>query len=70
MNFHWCPFCGKETKMAYDVGYDVSVEGEEHQHVEYCTCGAGRDVTDFVLFKGKTQRLFGSWKEKFGPIYF
>lgn len=70
MNFHWCPFCGKETKMEYDVGSDISVDGEESQHVEHCACGAGRYVSVVISFDGKKTTHYGNWKEKFGSIYF
>lgn len=65
-----CPFCGQKTKMEHDVGYDISVEGEENQYVEYCICGAGRFVSVLVSFDGEMKTYYGQWKEKFGPIYF
>jgi hypothetical protein len=60
-----CPYCNGQGKLSLEknVGYDITEDGEEHQHLQICDCGANRYITEVWPFaKDETPyNTYGEW---------
>ena len=59
-----CPNCGKtkDFRLKRDIGYDVSGEGEEREHIQRCDCGYWRMVLDVYPFDRDPFIIYCPWQ--------
>lgn len=63
-----CGLCGSTNIWhEHNVGWDVSPEGEEYQHLEHCgECGGWRFRIDHYDLSGVVEIHHGQWQKKDG----
>ena len=67
-----CAFCKNEIFMdSMDIGYNIDTDGEEHQHMRYCKCGAKLMFVDACYYDEppvEFRRYYGNWFKDNGVV--
>jgi hypothetical protein len=68
-----CPKCNSDLEIIFNIGWDISGDGEEKQHLQRCkSCKEWRFYTEYLdydeLHKGWTKH-YGKWHSKEETVY-